>query len=67
MDTIYIKAKSFKDARAKLTRGYFLEGEPIRLSCNEYYKFVNPKLKESLEKELPINKVMKKYRETFKY
>lgn len=67
MNIIYVKAKSFKEARVKLARDYFLEGEPIRLSCNEYYKFVNPKLKESLEKELPINKVMKKYRETFKY
>lgn len=67
MWTIYIKARSFQEAKDKLAKEFWLEWEPVRLTDTNFYKFVNPKYKKSIENELPINKVMKKYKETFKY
>ena len=63
---IIINAKSFKHARKQLYKYYNMEWLPIRIDTY-LYKFVNLKLKEKVEKELPINKVMKKLDNSFKY
>lgn len=63
MNIVYVRAKSFQDARRKLAKDHFEEWTPIRIDDTDLYKFVNPVRKKPLEKELNINKVMKKYKD----
>ena len=64
---VHIIAGSFKEARAMLSKYYFMEWLPIRINNTSLYRFVNPKKKKAIAKELPITKVMEKLDNSFKY
>jgi hypothetical protein len=64
---VHIIASSFKEAKAILSKYYFMEWEPIRMNDTSLYRFVNPILKKAIAKDLPINKVMEKLDDSFKY